>query len=167
MKKRFRQAKTARDEKIARHATTLVDRFAKKIRLRERIAVANRLARMHKKRTLCWTIGLLSVSLLIGIFLSIGDLTKSGDQGSSPDDLQLSSIANVRPMFDGLHQIQNARTLQGGQVGAMISRGICLKEQLDSLVRLPRKTHRDSAAIIVKYHQLEYLIQSIKTKEKR
>ena len=68
-------------------------------------------------------------------------------------------------MFDGFHRIQNAKNYQDGQVTGMISDGQRLKRELDSLVAMPYKTHDDSAAIIVKYHQLEYIVKQIK-KEK-
>ena len=164
MRKRFRKAKQKRDEQIARHTAGLLRKLLEKARLRERIDQANRWAACHRKGTLCWTVGLLSLSLLIGIMMTVSEFNRSEDTQQS-SGLQLDGIANVRPMFDGFHRIQNAKNYQDGQLGGMISDGQRLKRELDSLVAMPYKTHDDSATIIVKYHQLEYIVKQIK-KEK-
>ena len=164
MRKRFRKAKQKRDEQIARHTAGLLRKLLEKARLRERIDQANRWAACHRKGTLCWTVGLLSLSLLIGIMMTVSEFNRSEDTQQS-SGLQLDGIANVRPMFDGFHRIQNAKNYQDGQLGGMISDGQRLKRELDSLVAMPYKTHDDSAAIIVKCHQLEFIVKQIK-KEK-
>lgn len=166
MRKRFRKAKQKRDEQIARHAAGLLSKFLEKVRLRERIDQANRWAACHRKGTLCWTVGLLSLSLLIGIMMTVSEFNRTDEEVTQQSDaLHLDGIANVRPMFDGFRRIQNAKNYQDGQVDGMISDGQRLKRELDSLIAMPYKTHDDSAAIIVKYHQLEYIVKQIK-KEK-
>ena len=166
MRKRFRKARQRRDEQIARHTAGLLNKLLEKARLRERIDKANRWAACHRKGTLCWTVGLLSFFLVVGIVMTVNDLNRSQEETSQQGDgLHLDGIANVRPMFDGFRRIQNAKNYQDGQVTNMISDGQRLKRELDSLVAMPYKTHDDSAAIIVQYHQLEYIVKQIK-KEK-
>ena len=165
MRKRFRKAKQRRDEKIARHTAGLLSKLLEKARLRERIDKANRLAVSHRTGTLCWTVGLLSFFLAIGVVMTVNDFNRSREEAQQADALHLDGIANVRPMFDGFHRIQNAKDYQNGQVNGMIGDGQRLKRDLDSLVAMPYKTHDDSAKIIIKYHQLEYIVKQIK-KEK-
>ena len=42
-----------------------------------------------------------------------------------------------------------------------IEQGQALKHELDSLVRMPRKTHDDSLQIVIKYKQLELIVNNL------
>jgi hypothetical protein len=163
MKKKFRKVKELRDEKIAEHANGIIKKIQRKFRIKTRIAAANRWAERHKAKTLGWTVGLLMLSLVIGATLSIISIVRN-DSGGNTDELQLSSIADVKPMFGGFQRIQKAKDLQADQMQGMITKGKNLKGELDSLVALPYKTHKDSVNIVIKYHQLEYIVKSIENK---
>ena len=60
-----------------------------------------------------------------------------------------------------MQQIQNAKAYQVSQVEEMARKGQTLKHELDSLVRMPRKTHDDSLQIIIKYKQLELIVNNL------
>jgi hypothetical protein len=64
-------------------------------------------------------------------------------------------------MFIGMQRIQNAKAYQVNQVEEMARKGQILKHELDSLVRMPRKTHDDSLQIVIKYKQLELIVNNL------
>ena len=68
----------------------------------------------------------------------------------------------LQPMFAGLQSIQNGKNVQVREVGQLALRGQRLKWELDSLVRIPIKTHQDSTLIIYKYRQLEMIVTNLK-----
>ena len=47
----------------------------------------------------------------------------------------------------------------------LTNRGQKLKHELDSLVHLPIKTHKDSVDIMVKYRQLEIVVKALDNKQ--
>lgn len=157
MIKRFRRSKEARDSKIAKCVGSLLLFIQNKLRLKQRIAVLNRFAMMHKAATLGWTVGLLLASLAVGTALSFSTIIDRQDD----DVLGMGSIAPVRQLFDGFHRIQGAKDYQQQQFADMVADGQSLKRDLDSLARLPVKTHEDSMTIRIKYRQLEYIANTL------
>ena len=73
----------------------------------------------------------------------------------------MTGVEPVEPMFIGMQQIQNAKAYQVSQVEEMARKGQALKHELDSLVRMPRKTHDDSLQIVIKYKQLELIVNNL------
>ena len=47
----------------------------------------------------------------------------------------------------------------------LTGRGQKLREELDSLIALPRKSHADSIQIVQRYQQLEHIVQSLKNND--
>ena len=54
--------------------------------------------------------------------------------------------------------------MQVDQTTEMTEKGQQLKHDLDSLVALPQKTHKDSVDIVVKYKQLELVVKYLDNK---
>ena len=106
------------------------------------------------KRTAAITIGALVCSLCLGIVVSLYTPQPSKDI--------VGEIENVQPMFARLQSIQNGKNVQVREVGQLALRGQQLKWELDSLVRIPIKTHQDSTLIIYKYRQLEMIVTNLK-----
>lgn len=73
----------------------------------------------------------------------------------------MTGVEPVEPMFIGMQRIQNAKAYQVNQVEEMARKGQILKHELDSLVRMPRKTHDDSLQIVIKYKQLELIVNNL------
>ena len=157
MKKKMRRAKEAK-ARWENEAKGKVESFVRKLSLqwkvRERIDAANAWAVKHPKRTATMTIGALICSLCLGIVVSLYTPQSSKDI--------VGEIENVQPMFAGLQSIQNGKNVQVHEVGQLALRGQRLKWELDSLVRIPIKTHQDSALIIYKYKQLEMIVANLK-----
>lgn len=97
------------------------------------------------------------LSLIVGSWLT---LTASQNEAT-----MLSGLSDVKPMFDGMHRIQKVKDLQVEQTTEMTNRGKQLKHELDSLVALPVKTHKDSTDIVVKYKQLELVVKYLDNKQ--
>ena len=73
----------------------------------------------------------------------------------------LYGVEPVESIFQGMQQIQNAKAYQISQLQRMAQRGQLLKHELDSLVQLPDKSHEDSMQIIIKYKQLELIVNNL------
>ena len=73
----------------------------------------------------------------------------------------MTGVETVEPMFRGMQRIQNAKAYQANQIQEMTNKGQMLKHELDSLVRLPVKSHQDSVQIIIKYKQLELIVNNL------
>jgi hypothetical protein len=86
-------------------------------------------------------------------------MTFTGDD--EPEMNVIDGIAEVNPMFQGLQRIQDAKAYQLSQVERLTMRGQALKQELDSLIRVPVKSHDDSLQIIIKHRQLELIVNNL------
>lgn len=150
----FKKTKAKKDAKIAKGIKSSLGKF----KIKEKIAKANAWADANKKRTSCITIGILLLSLIVGSWLT---LTANQNEAT-----MLSGLSDVQPMFDGMQRIQRVKNLQVEQTTELTNKGKQLKHELDSLVALPVKTHKDSTDIIVKYRQLEIVVDCLENKSK-
>ena len=149
----FKNTKAKKDAKIA----AAVKDFLTKFKLKEKIDLANQWAGAHKKKVSVITISILTLSLVIGSWLTLtADYTEA--------DL-FSEMASVEPAFDGMRRIQRLKNIQVDQTMELTNRGQKLKHELDSLVHLPVKTHKDSVDIMVKYKQLEIVVKALDNKQ--
>ena len=105
------------------------------------------------------TIGALSLMLVVG---TVTSLTAKVE----PDANVMEGIAKVNPMFQGLQRIQDYKAYQISQVEELTMRGKRLKEELDSLIHIPRKTHDDSLQIVIKYKQLEMIVNNLENRQR-
>ena len=152
--KRAKEAKTRWQQETRDKVKSFVRKLSLQWKIRERIDAANTWATNHPKRTAAMTIGALVCSLGLGILVSLYTPQPSKDI--------VGEIENVQPMFAGLQSIQNGKNVQVREVGQLALRGQRLKWELDSLVHIPVKTHRDSMLIISKYRQLEMIVANLK-----
>lgn len=123
-------------------------------RLAARIRMANRWAARHPKRTFGYVIGTL-------LFILLGDVDITGArlESNEPD---ISTIAQVEPIFSGFRNIQAGKETQRRQLVDMTDKGRRLHRQLDSLIAIPRKSYSDSIEIIRRYRSLEQIVKSLK-----
>lgn len=147
----FKNTKAKKDAKIA----AAVKDFLTKFKLKEKIDLANQWAEAHKKKVTVITIGTLTLSLIIGSWLTL-----TADYNEA--DL-FSEMAEVP--FDGMRRIQRLKNIQVDQTMELTNRGQKLKHELDSLVHLPIKSHKDSVDIMVKYKQLEIVVKALDNKQ--
>jgi len=129
----------------------------KKTRCRERIERANAWAEQNKGRTATMTVGTLFMLLVIGSVMTL-----SGND--EPEMNIIDGIAEVNPMFQGLQQIQDTKAYQLSQMEKLTVKGQSLKRELDSLIRMPVKSHEDSLQIIIKHRQLELIVNNLENR---
>lgn len=153
----FKKAKAKKDAKIAAGIQSLKTKLKNKFKLSEKIAKANEWADKHKKKVSIITIGTLMLSLIIGSWLTLTSTYNEADM--------LSGFAEVKPAFEGIHRIQRLKSMQVDQTVELTNKGLQLKHDLDSLVRLPMKSHQDSVDIMVKYRQLELVVKYLDNKQ--
>ena len=149
----FKKSKAKKDAKIAASIKSLTDKF----KLKDKIAKANLWADKHKKRVSVITISMLMLSLVIGSWLTLTSTYNEADM--------LSNFTEVKPAFDGIRRIQRLKSMQVDQTVELTNKGQQLKHDLDSLVRLPIKSHQDSVDIVVKYRQLELVVKYLDNKQ--
>lgn len=147
----FKNTKAKKDAKIA----AAIKDFLTKFKLKEKIDLANQWSDAHKKKVTIITIGTLTLSLIIGSWLTL-----TADYNEA--DL-FSEMAEVP--FDGMRRIQRLKNIQVDQTMELTNRGQKLKHELDSLVHLPIKSHKDSVDIMVKYKQLEIVVKALDNKQ--
>ena len=149
----FKKSKAKKDAKIAEGIKSLTDKF----KFKDKIAKANQWADKHKKRVSVITISMLMLSLIIGSWLTLTSTYNEADM--------LSDSTEVKPAFDGIRRIQRLKSMQVDQTVELTNKGQQLKHNLDSLVRLPIKSHQDSVDIVVKYRQLELVVKYLDNKQ--
>ena len=148
----LKKTKARKDAKIA----AAIKDFLTKFKLKEKIDKANRWADTHKKKVSVITISTLTLSLICGSWLTLTTHFNESDM--------LSGMSDVKPTFEGMHRIQRVKDLQVEQTVEMTNKGKQLKHELDSLVALPVKSHKDSVDIMVKYKQLEIVVKYLENK---
>ena len=100
---------------------------------------------------------MLMLSLIIGSWLTLTSTYNEADM--------LSDFTEVKPAFDGIRRIQRLKSMQVDQTVELTNKRQQLKHDLDSLVRLPVKSHQDSVDIVVKYRQLELVVKYLDNKQ--
>lgn len=138
------------------HIAQGIRSFLSHFKIRERIDKMNLWAEKHKKRTVAITIGVLSLSLILGSWLTFSSDSKESEL--------FSDMMDVRPDFEGMRRIQRLKSLQVEQTTDLTNRGQRLKHDLDSLIAIPVKSHKDSVDIMVKYRQLEIVVDYLDNK---
>lgn len=148
----LKKTKAKKDAKIALAIKT----FLVKFRFKDKIDKANRWADTHKKKVSIITISILTLSLIIGSWFTLTTHFNESDM--------LSGMSDVKPTFEGMHRIQRVKDLQVEQTVELTNKGKQLKHELDSLVSIPVKSHKDSVEIMVKYKQLEIVVKYLENK---
>ena len=139
------------------HIAQGIRSFLSNFKIRERIDRMNLWAEKHKKRTVAITIGVLTLSLILGSWLTFSSDSKEPDL--------FGGMTDVRPDFEGMRRIQRLKSLQVEQTTDLTNRGQRLKHDLDSLIAIPVKSHKDSVDIMVKYRQLEIVVDYLDNKQ--
>ncbi len=131
-----------------------VDAIGKRYRLGARIRIANSWASRHPKRTFGYVVGTLLMVL-------VGDVMVTGMRAEMKDP-DVNMIANVEPVFNGFRTIQANKDTHRRTILEMTTKGQAIKQELDSLIAIPQKSHADSVGIIRRYGSLENIVKSLK-----
>lgn len=152
--------KTVRDSSLKIHQAVIgwlrprMGAIGKRWRIAARIRLANSWATKHPKKTFGYVVGALLMVLLVDIAF-----TGASAEMNNPD---LARIANVEPIFNGFRTIQANKDAHRKTVLELTSQGQTIRHELDSLIRIPVKSHADSIGIINRYNRLENIVNSLK-----
>lgn len=156
LKKTLREGRLRTHEKIRSWLKPKIESIGTRFRLAARIRLANRIAGKHPRRTFGCVVGLLLVALAGNIAFT------SLYAGRNPDRPEVDMIASMDPVFSGFHKIQVGKTVQRNTLQQLADKGVAIKQELDSLIMIPVKTHADSINIIRQYNRLEVIVKSLK-----
>ena len=133
----------------------LLARLGEKLRIGARVRWANKWAKRHPKRLMVNYSAF--AALLIGFTLLIDGYQISK---RNTDTLGLKSIPSMRHRLQSLNntEIQHERIRQ--EVYALGQKGMTICNELDSLMKLPNKTHEDSLRIYRNYEILNNTFNS-------
>ncbi|MCS2793835.1 hypothetical protein NXW97_17825 [Bacteroides faecis] len=127
-------------------------------RLAARIRWANAWAMKHPRRTFACMVGSL-------LFVLCGDMLVNS-QTAKTKATDVSIIGNIEPVFQGFHAIQSNKNVHRQTLLELAGQGQTIREELDSLIAKPRKSHADSVRIIWQYKQLESIVKSLKNNDR-
>ena len=77
----------------------------------------------------------------------------------------VSSIAQLEPVFAGFRIIQANKSIHRSTLTELTHEGQLLREELDSLIAIPRKSHQDSIHIVQSYNRLESIVKSLQNND--
>lgn len=123
-------------------------------RIAARVRLANSWATKHPKKTFGYVVGTLFMVLT-------ADVAFTGARDGMYNQ-HMAHIANVEPIFNGFRTIQANKDTHRKTVMELAAQGQTIREELDSMIRIPAKTHDDSISIVRKYGQLEKIVKSLK-----
>lgn len=152
--------KTIKDGRLAAHQAVSgwlrprLGVIGTRFRLAARIRLANSWATKHPKKTFGYVAGTLLIVLLVDVAF-----TGARAEMNNPDIVR---IANVEPIFNGFRTIQANKDAHRKTVLELATQGQTIRQELDSLIHIPVKTHSDSISIMKKYGQLEQIVKSLK-----
>lgn len=141
-------------------------RVSKSMHLRERIEKGNEWASKNPKKFFRITVGILLVSLILTIIFSVHSILVDNNRNQKPLVGSNGQIENIQPMFDSLHHIEDNKKVIRSEVNNLTNTGLKIKNELDSLIELPVKTHEDSVLIYHDYKRLEDIVKFLKKGDK-
>lgn len=78
----------------------------------------------------------------------------------------MGMMADMAPVFNGFRTIQSNKDLHLQTLQELTLAGQEIRQELDSMIAIPRKTHADSVRIIQSYRKLENIVKFIKNNGK-
>jgi len=116
--------------------------------------MANGWATRHPKRTFLYVVGSL-------LFILVVDMMVAGMRAEMKEP-NVNMIANVEPIFNGFRTIQTNKETHRKTILDLATKGQTVRQELDSMIAIPAKSHEDSIGIIRRYNQLENIVKSLK-----
>ena len=152
--------KTIKDNRIKTHQAVCgwlkprMNAVGTRWRIAARIRLANSWATKNPKKTFGYVVGTLLMVLLVDVAF-----TGARAEMNNPE---LARIANVEPIFNGFRTIQANKEAHRKTILELTSQGQSIRQELDSMIRIPVKSHADSIRIIKRYNSLENIAKSLK-----
>lgn len=152
--------KTIKDNRIKTHQAVCgwlkprMNAVGTRWRIAARIRLANSWATKNPKKTFGYVVGTLLMVLLVDVAF-----TGARAEMNNPE---LARIANVEHIFNGFRTIQANKEAHRKTILELTSQGQSIRQELDSMIRIPVKSHADSIGIIKRYNSLENIVKSLK-----
>lgn len=142
--------------KIGDVASYYLNKLYQFLRWEPRKRLMNRWARNHPKQFFGITTFAFSLILILSIF--------SGQPADSINqiDKSIKSLQRVDQPLNQFQAIQSVKEKHSKEMAQLIYDGGKIRKQLDSLIALPQKSHKDSLEIIRKHKQLKIIVNTLK-----
>lgn len=158
IRKKLRESRLRTHLQIRAWLQPKLGKAGERLRLVGRIRLANIWARKHPKRTFACVTGVLSLLLVCS-------LVTGNDRPDNVDEQDISAIASMEPLFQGFRTIQSNKGLHRATIQELADSGRAIRQELDSLIAMPKKSHGDSLQIVRQYRRLENIVKFIKNGE--
>lgn len=157
IKKKIRKSHLQTHQALNSWLHPKMERVGIKWRLAARIRLANVWAVKHPKRTFTYVMGSL-------LFLLVSTVVWDGRNTESQKPEVSIPWPGYGTVFNGSYYNANNGEAPEYPVGTGHRRA-SIREELDSLIAIPHKTHGDSLRIIKQYRQLESIVKSLNNNE--
>ena len=158
IRKKLRESRLRTHLQIRAWLQPKLGKAGERLRLVGRIRLANIWARKHPKRTFACVTGVLSLLLVCS-------LVTGNDRPDNVDEQDISAIASMEPLFQGFRTIQSNKGLHRATIQELADSGRAIRQELDSLIAMPKKSHGDSLQIVRQYRRQENIVKFIKNGE--
>lgn len=158
IRKKLRESRLRTHLQIRAWLQPKLGKAGERLRLVGRIRLANIWARKHPKRTFACVTGVLSLLLVCS-------LVTGNDRPDNVDEQDISAIASMEPLFQGFRTIQSNKGLHRATIQELADSGRVIRQELDSLIAMPKKSHGDSLRIVRQYRRLENIVKFINNGE--
>ena len=158
IRKKLRESRLRTHLQIRAWLQPKLGKAGERLRLVGRIRLANIWARKHPKRTFACVTGVLSLLLVCS-------LVTGNDRPDNVDEQDISAIASMEPLFQGFRTIQSNKGLHRATIQELADSGRAIRQELDSLIAMPKKSHGDSRRIVRQYRRLENIVKFINNGE--
>ena len=158
IRKKLRESRLRTHLQIRAWLQPKLGKAGERLRLAGRIRLANIWARKHPKRTFACVTGVLSLLLVCS-------LVTGNDRPDNVDEQDISAIASMEPLFQGFRTIQSNKGLHRATIQELADSGRAIRQELDSLIAMPKKSHGDSLRIVRQYRRLENIVKFINNGE--
>lgn len=156
--KKLRESRLRTHLQIRAWLQPKLGKAGERLRLVGRIRLANIWARKHPKRTFACVTGVLSLLLVCS-------LVTGNDRPDNVDEQDISAIASMEPLFQGFRTIQSNKGLHRATIQELADSGRAIRQELDTLIAMPKKSHGDSLRIVRQYRRLENIVKFINNGE--
>ena len=158
IRKKLRESRLRTHLQIRAWLQPKLGKAGERLRLVGRIRLANIWARKHPKRTFACVTGVLSLLLVCS-------LVTGNDRPDNVDEQDISAIASMEPLFQGFRTIQSNKGLHRATIQELAESVRAIRQELDSLIAMPKQSHGDSLRIVRQYRRLENIVKFINNGE--
>lgn len=153
LKKTLRTGRLRTHERVRSWLQPKLSAIGTRYRLAARVRLANLWASRHPKRTFLLVVGSL-LAITAGTIAIDSERTGTRMPG-------MGMIADMTPVFSGFRTIQSNKDIHLHTLQELTIAGQEIREELDSMIAIPRKSHADSVNIIRSYRRLENIVKFI------